>query len=232
MTGPLRERDDAHALLVAEAKNARAGGGRLVLLRGATGTGRSALLEAAATHATHLGLRVLRARCSPEDTALPFSSVLHLLGPVPEFADVAPGIDDRASAARLWRLLRSYADEAPLMVAVDDVHLADEASRRWFVEAARRIDRLPVLLVVTERSQYDIDSQPAGLTHALSRPSSAPTPWPPSPTRPRPAWSAPPSRPPPTGGSRTVRAPAPAIRCSCTPSSTTSTAPRPRRPSR
>ncbi|SHI13758.1 ATP-binding protein [Streptomyces sp. 3214.6] len=168
MTGPLRERDDAHALLVAEAKNARAGGGRLVLLRGATGTGRSALLEAAATHATHLGLRVLRARCSPEDTALPFSSVLHLLGPVPEFADVAPGIDDRASAARLWRLLRSYADEAPLMVAVDDVHLADEASRRWFVEAARRIDRLPVLLVVTERSQYDIDSQPAGLTHALS----------------------------------------------------------------
>ncbi|MEH0577230.1 AAA family ATPase [Streptomyces sp. B21-108] len=168
MTGPLRERDDAHALLAAEAKNARAGGGRLVLLRGATGTGRSALLEAAATHATHLGLRVLRARCSPEDTALPFSSVLHLLGPVPEFADVAPGIDDRASAARLWRLLRSYADEAPLMVAIDDVHLADEASRRWFVEAARRIDRLPVLLVVTERSQYDIDAQPAGLTHALS----------------------------------------------------------------
>ncbi|MFI5798584.1 AAA family ATPase [Streptomyces sp. NPDC051677] len=168
MTGPLRERDDAHALLAAEAKNARAGSGRLVLLRGATGTGRSALLEAAATHATHLGLRVLRARCSPEDTALPFSSVLHLLGPVPEFADVAPGIEDRASAARLWRLLRSYADEAPLMVAVDDVHLADEASRRWFVEAARRIDRLPVLLVVTERSQYDIDPRPAGLTHALS----------------------------------------------------------------
>ncbi|WP_327316568.1 AAA family ATPase [Streptomyces sp. NBC_01235] len=168
MTGPLRERDDAHALLAAQAEHVRAGGGRLVLLRGATGTGRSAVLEAAAAHATHLGLRVLRARCSPDDSALPFSSVLHLLGPVPEFADVAPGVDDRGSAARLWRLLRSYADEAPLMVAVDDVHLADAASRRWFVEAARRIDRLPVLLVVTERSQYDIDPRPAGLTHALS----------------------------------------------------------------
>ncbi|MFI5470299.1 AAA family ATPase [Streptomyces cacaoi] len=168
MTGPLREREDAHALLTAEAERARAGGGRLVLLRGATGTGRSAVLEAAAAHATHLGMRVLRARCSPDDTALPFSSVLHLLGSVPEFADVGPGDDDRGSAARLWRLLRSYADETPLMVAVDDVHLADEASRRWFVEAARRIDRLPVLLVVTERSQYDIDPRPAGLTHALS----------------------------------------------------------------
>ncbi|WP_069773804.1 AAA family ATPase [Streptomyces sp. LUP30] len=168
MTAPLRERDDAHALLAAEIERARAGAGRLVLLRGATGTGRSAALEAATAHANRVGLRVLRARCSPEDTAVPFSSVLHLLGPVPEFADVAPGGEDRGSAARLWRLLRSYADRAPLMMAVDDVHLADEASHRWFVEAARRIERLPVLLVATERSQYDIAPRPAGLAHALS----------------------------------------------------------------
>ncbi|MCQ9135278.1 MULTISPECIES: LuxR family transcriptional regulator [Streptomyces] len=168
MTAPLRERDDAHALLAAEVERTRAGAGRLVLLRGATGTGRSAALEEATAHANRAGLRVLRARCSPEDTALPFSSVLHLLGPVPEFADVAPGGEDRGSAARLWRLLRSYADRGPLMMAVDDVHLADEASRRWFVEAARRIERLPVLLVATERSQYDIAPRPAGLAHALS----------------------------------------------------------------
>ncbi|MEU0118748.1 AAA family ATPase [Streptomyces bobili] len=168
MTGPLREREGAHALLAAEAERARAGGGRFVLLRGATGTGRSAMLEAAAAHAAGRGLRVLRARCSPEDTAVPFAAILHLLGPVPEFADVTPGIDDRGSAARLWRLLRSYAAGSPVLVAVDDVHLADEASRRWLVEAARRLDRLPVLVVATERSQYDIDPRPAGLTHALS----------------------------------------------------------------
>ncbi|WP_143663384.1 ATP-binding protein, partial [Streptomyces bobili] len=164
MTGPLREREEAHALLAAEAERARAGGGRFVLLRGATGTGRSAMLEAAAAHAAGRGLRVLRARCSPEDTAVPFAAVLHLLGPVPEFADLAPGLDDRGSAARLWRLLRSYAARSPVLVAVDDVHLADEASRRWLVEAARRVDRLPVLVVATERSQYDIDPRPAGLT--------------------------------------------------------------------
>ncbi|MFD1661112.1 AAA family ATPase [Streptomyces caeni] len=167
MTGLLRDRDDVRALLASEAERARTGSGRLVLLRGATGTGRTAVLEAAATHAAHRGLRVLRVRCSPEDTAVPFSSVLHLLGPVPEFADVAPAGYDRPGAARLWRLLRSYADETPLMVAVDDVHLADCSSRRWLVEAARRVDRLPVLLVATERSQYDIDPQPEGLTHAL-----------------------------------------------------------------
>ncbi|MDT0613846.1 AAA family ATPase [Streptomyces lancefieldiae] len=168
MTGPLRERDDALALLAAETERARTGTGGLVLLRGATGTGRTAVLEAAARHAADRGLRVLRARCSPEDTGVPFATVLDLLGTVPDFADVAPGGDDRGSAARLWRLLRSYAAECPLLVAVDDVHLADDASRRWLVEAARRVDRLPVLLVVTERSQYDIDPRPAGLTQALS----------------------------------------------------------------
>ncbi|MFC9061500.1 ATP-binding protein, partial [Streptomyces sp. NPDC057074] len=168
MTGPLRERDDAHALLAAEIERARAGTGRLVLLRGASGTGRTAVLETAARHAADRGLRVLRVRCSPEDTAVPFSAVLHLLGPVPEFTDVAPGDDDRGSAARLWRLLRSYAAEGPLLVAVDDVHLADEPSRRWLAEAGRHVDRLPLLLVATERSQYDIEPRPAGLTQALS----------------------------------------------------------------
>ncbi len=168
MTGPLRERDDAQALVAAETERALAGTGGLVLLRGATGTGRTAVLEHAARHAADRGLRVLRARCSPEDTTVPFATVLQLLGPVPEFTDLAPGGDDRGSAARLWRVLRSYADEGPLLVAVDDVHLADDPSRRWLLEAARRLDRLPVLLVVTERSQYDIDPRPAGLAQTLS----------------------------------------------------------------
>ncbi|MFC9468017.1 helix-turn-helix transcriptional regulator [Streptomyces coelicoflavus] len=168
MTGPLRERDDAHALLAAEIERARAGTGRLVLLRGAGGTGRTAVLEAAVRHAGDRGLRVLRVRCSPEDTPVPFSMVLHLLGPVPEFTDMTPGGDDRGSAARLWRLLRSYAAEGPVLVAVDDVHLADDSSRRWLAEAARHVDRLPVLLVATERSQYDIDPRSPGLTQALS----------------------------------------------------------------
>lgn len=168
MTGPLHERDGAHVLLAAETERARSGTGGLVLLRGATGTGRTAVLESATRHAAHRGLRVLRARCSPEDTGVPFATVRHLVGPLPEFADMAPGGDDRASAARLWRLLRSYAAEGPLLVAVDDVHLADDPSRRWLVEAARRVDKLPVLLVATERSQYDIEPRQAGLTQSLS----------------------------------------------------------------
>ncbi|MEW2570758.1 AAA family ATPase [Streptomyces sp. NPDC047070] len=165
---PLLERRQTLELVAAEAARARAGTGRLVLLRGATGTGRSALLEAAAEQAESAGMRVLRARCSPDDTALPFSAVRQLLGPKAEFAESRVIPDERARGAWLWRLLRSFTAGPPLLVTVDDVHLADDASRRWLVDAARRVDRLPVLLVATERSQYDIDAPSAGLAHTLS----------------------------------------------------------------
>ncbi|MDT0573839.1 LuxR family transcriptional regulator [Streptomyces sp. DSM 3412] len=172
---PLLERREALELLTAEAARARSGSGRLVLLRGATGTGRTALLESAADHAAASGMRVLRARCSPEHTSVPFDTVFQLLANGPEFDLVAGEAPDppgtpphRGRPARLWRLLRSYAAESPLLVAVDDAHFADPASRRWLVEAVRRIDRLPVLLVVTERAQYDIEPPADGLAHALS----------------------------------------------------------------
>lgn len=166
MTAPLRERDGALALLASAAERARAGTGGLVLLRGATGTGRTAVLERAARHAEGLGLRVLHARCSPEYSSVPFGTLLHLLD-APE--DAGPNPDGtRGAAERLWRLLLSYAAENPLLLAVDDAHLLDDHSRRWLAEAARRVDRLPVLVVATERSQYDIDTRPPGLAHALS----------------------------------------------------------------
>ncbi|WP_328495470.1 AAA family ATPase [Streptomyces sp. NBC_00414] len=165
---PLLERRQTLELVAAEAARARAGTGGLVLLRGATGTGRSALLEAAAEQAEEAGMRVLRARCSPDDTTLPFAAVRQLLGPQSEFSENREVPDERARGAWLWRLLRSFTAGPPLLVTVDDVHLADDSSRRWLVDAARRVDRLPVLLVVTERSQYDIDAPAAGLAHTLS----------------------------------------------------------------
>ncbi|MFD5628529.1 AAA family ATPase [Streptomyces sp. NPDC127072] len=173
--GPLRERREAVELVAAEADRAQAGSGRLVLLRGASGTGRTALLEAVAAQAQTRGVRVLRARCAPDDDAVPFSAVLRLLSsetePVhatePRSDHGAPSYD-RTYAAQLWNRLRAYASDAPLLVAVDDIHFADGSSRRWLVDAARRIDTLPLLLIVTERCQYDIDPPSEGLAHTLS----------------------------------------------------------------
>ncbi|MDX3752924.1 LuxR C-terminal-related transcriptional regulator [Streptomyces sp. AK08-02] len=159
------ERREALALVADEAARAREGTGRLVLLRGATGTGRTALLEAATEHAETHGMRVLRVRCSAEGSAtgVHLPVVEQLLSPIQESPVEAPH-----PAARLWRSLHAYAADGPVLVAVDDVHLADEDSRCWLIEAARRVDRLPVLLLVTERSQYDVDPPSAGLVHTLS----------------------------------------------------------------
>ncbi|MEU1529222.1 AAA family ATPase [Streptomyces fagopyri] len=171
----LRERREALDLVAAETDRARAGSGRLVLLRGATGTGRTALLEAVAGQAAARGTRVLRARCSSDGDTAAFAPVRQLLASGAEFESGVEPCPDPADtphrwtrAEHLWDQLRAYAVDSPLLVAVDDVHRADESSRRWFVEAARRIDRLPVLLVATERSQYDLDPPTAGLAHALS----------------------------------------------------------------
>ncbi|MET8942924.1 LuxR C-terminal-related transcriptional regulator [Streptomyces sp. NPDC004542] len=165
-----REHREAAALLAAAAARARDGAGGLVLLRGATGTGRTTVLEAAAEDAADHGMRVLRARCSPGGATVPFAAVLQLLGSVECFGQPAGTGGEREQAALLWRVLRECTAGSPLLVAVDDVHLADGPSYRWLVESARHVDRLglPVLLAVTERSQYDVDQPAPGFTHTLS----------------------------------------------------------------
>ncbi|MET7476820.1 LuxR C-terminal-related transcriptional regulator [Streptomyces sp. NPDC005648] len=165
LSGAQRE---AVALLAAGATRARGGTGGLVLLRGATGTGRTTVLETAAEDAAAHGMRVLRARCAPGELAVPFAVARQLFGYIPELEE--PGAE-RERVDLLWRALCSYTDESPLLVAVDDVHLADGPSYRWLVEFARHVDRSPrpVLLAVTERSQYDIDPPAPGFAHTLSR---------------------------------------------------------------
>ncbi|MEZ0094225.1 AAA family ATPase [Streptacidiphilus sp. EB129] len=176
----LRERRDALDLVASETVRARAGAGGLTLIRGATGTGRSALLEAVADLGAAQGMRVLRAHCSAEDTGTPFATVLRLLcrrpgshpdapsGPAGPVRDPLLTVGQQGTAARLWQLLCSQAAAHPLLLIVDDVHLADRPSRSWLAEAARRIDRLPLLIVASERSQYDIAPPTPGLAHALS----------------------------------------------------------------
>jgi len=52
----------------------------------------------------------------------------------------------------LYWLTVNLADRAPLVLAVDDVHWADEASLRFGGYLARRLDGLPVLLVLAART--------------------------------------------------------------------------------
>ncbi|MFJ9030926.1 LuxR C-terminal-related transcriptional regulator [Streptomyces sp. NPDC102274] len=168
----LLERGSALELLAAEADRALGGSGRLVLFRAPTGTGRSVLLDAAAELGAKLDMRVLRAHASAESSGVPLALVRQLLDPPPGLG----GLDDDTPQpphhlghpSRLWQLLCEQATESPLLVAVDDAHLADDASRRWLTEGARRLTGMPVLMVVTERGQYDIAPPTPSLAYSLS----------------------------------------------------------------
>lgn len=165
--GHLLERDDALALLASEIRRTAGGHGRLVVLRGASGTGRSALLEAAIEHAKDSGFRVLSVRCSPEETPPPLSTVSHLMGSVTMSHRAEPDRTEQPDGAEFRQALHAITDESPVLLAVDDVQFADPASRSWLTETVRRIDSARILLVVTERSQYDIPLPPPSLNRAL-----------------------------------------------------------------
>ncbi|MFJ8589252.1 AAA family ATPase [Streptomyces sp. NPDC093595] len=153
----LIERDEAFSTAAAAAAAARAGSGRWLLLAAPAGMGRTAVLDAIvrreARHAAGaMGIRF--ARCAPEETAFPYGLVRQLFTEdetVPFAAPAEPGEpgEQRVFHRLVSRLGRSAA-ERPVLLAVDDLHHADAASRRWIGYLARRLSRLPVLLVLTE----------------------------------------------------------------------------------
>ncbi len=145
--------------------SARRGESAVLVLRGAPGIGKSALLEAAAQRAR--GLSVLR--CGAEDAGdaeLPFAALADLCRPLAERRrDLSPdrervtrailepelgaGVHDRfAVYAGAFDLLVAAAAREPLLLLVDDVHLLDDASREAITFIARRLgtDGISVLV--------------------------------------------------------------------------------------
>ncbi|MEU6071442.1 AAA family ATPase [Streptomyces sp. NPDC047082] len=145
-------------------QRATTGCGRLLVLRGPTGSGRSTVLRAVADEARRRGMCVRQARCSAEESQTPLGVVRQLIGD-----GGGSGFGGQALPVGAWDELRAAVGQGPLLVAVDDVDLADEASRRWLAHLGRRVDLLPVLLVMTERHHYDVEGpMPPGAARGLA----------------------------------------------------------------
>lgn len=119
-----------------------AGCGRLVVVEGGPGAGRSTVLRQAVSRARQRGLAVASARCSEAERA-EVEAVARQLG-----------LRERGSG--------------PVLLAVDDVHWCDVASLHGLAHLARRIDERPVLLVVTvDPAEWSgVDAALADLVHA------------------------------------------------------------------
>jgi DNA-binding CsgD family transcriptional regulator len=175
---PLLERDAELAVIAERLAAAREGAGCLLMVEGPAGIGKTRLVRAACDAARARGMTVLTARAGELERGLPYGVVRGLFeklvvrAPAAErnalLADaaglaapvlgVAVGeggliLDSAAFAGLhgLYWLTANLAERAPLLLAVDDAHWADEASLRFLIYLLRRIEALPILLVVAAR---------------------------------------------------------------------------------
>jgi DNA-binding CsgD family transcriptional regulator len=170
----LLQRDHEVARIRAGLDSACAGAGVAVVVEGEAGIGKTALLALASAMAQERGMRVLAARASELETDYPFGVVRQCLEPNLHAADAATREELLAGAAALagpvvldWRgdagaeslgvlhglywLVANLAQRQPLLLAIDDLHWADEPSQRFVAYLLRRIDSLPVALALATR---------------------------------------------------------------------------------
>jgi len=148
---PLLERNQ-HLTLLSEAMAlATAGQGRMFLLGGEAGVGKTTLVRRFGESLS--GAKVLIGACDPLPTPL-------ALGPL---MDLAPGLgpafehllDGSRSGGDLFAPILSHlaALRDPTLLVFEDMHWADQASLELLTFLGRRAERLPALIVATFREE-------------------------------------------------------------------------------
>jgi DNA-binding CsgD family transcriptional regulator len=144
------------------------GRGGALLYSGPAGIGKSALLTHAAGYAAAAGARVLSASGVPTEYAFGFSLLDQLLRPVAAEAARLPALGTifgapgepapvYAVARATLDLVTTVAEQAPLVVVVDDLHWADSASATVLTFIGRRLNADSVVLVGAYRDDSDND---------------------------------------------------------------------------
>ncbi len=185
----LLERDAALGRIDQHLREAIAGGGSLLVVEGPAGIGKTRLVLEAERHGRELGLTTLSARGAelerdfayglvrqlfeasllatspPERTELLAGAAGHaarLFGVAAAQEDVADALLDPSFAILhgLYWLSANLARHTPLLLCVDDVHWADQASLRFLHYLGRRLQELPIAVVAATRPARSADGSP------------------------------------------------------------------------
>jgi DNA-binding CsgD family transcriptional regulator len=130
----------------------------LVAVESGPGGGKTTLLhQVVRAGAGHPELTVLRARCSPDEHDFEFGVVRQLLEASIGRTELDP-LEERhpdfweatshECLRRLYRLLADFVAHRPTLIAIDDIQWADRPSLRFLSHLSRRLDQLPVLLLL------------------------------------------------------------------------------------
>jgi DNA-binding SARP family transcriptional activator len=151
-------REQELAELTAGLEDALVGRGRLFLVGGEGGVGKTRLADELASRAKDLGFRVLWGRSWKDGNAPPYwpwQQALRSLGELPEAGDRFARFD------RIVALLRQAGE--PVLLVLDDAHAADDPSLELLGDVAGELAELPVLLLATYLDVADIPPALAGL---------------------------------------------------------------------
>jgi hypothetical protein len=247
---PLLEREAELAAMNAVVDAAYSGAGRVIAIEGRAGMGKTRLVAEARALAAETGFEVLVARSADLEQEFAYGVVRQLFEPylaslpLDEREEVMAGTagladrlfgDEALTGAAsgdvsfavlhgLYWLAANLAARSPTAIVIDDLHWTDAPTLRWLTYLARRLEGLPLVVVlglrppeqsVEKELLTELIADPSALVirpTALSVTSVAR--WPGTSSR-----SSPRSR----SSSRATRPPA-ATRCSCGRSSTRSTA--------
>ena len=157
MTGPPRHLGEGELLerqqfldeLETHASEAASGNGRLVVVAGEAGIGKTTLVDA--FRARRPDIRWLWGACDGGFTPRP-------LGPLYDIATTAGGrlremcTADANRNAVFAEFAEFLADAGPVGVVVEDLHWADEATLDWLSYLSRRLAGLPALVLTTCRN--------------------------------------------------------------------------------
>ena len=194
----LLEREAEIATIQELVAAARGGAGRLLVVEGRAGMGKTRLVGVTRADAQAAGLEVLAARAGELEQEFAFGVVRQLFEPLlaratpEECAELTAGAAGLAlpllqgpdAAAQdaadtsfamlhgLYWLAANLAMRRPALLAVDDLHWADVASLRWIAYLARRLEGLPLLVVVAARPPEQ-GRQTALVTEVLADPAAA-----------------------------------------------------------
>ena len=144
------ERDHELAELAAAAAAAGTGAGSVVLVSGEAGIGKSSLVDAVGGVLPPAG-RLLVGYCDDLATRRTLGPLRDLAGSVG--ADLTRAVEEGGDRNRLLDALRAELSRGPhpTVLAVEDVHWADEATLDVLGYLVRRVARLPVVLLLTYR---------------------------------------------------------------------------------
>src|SRR5499427_7207276 len=147
MVDVLVEREGFLASLEQLLDEALGGSGRLVFLGGEAGVGKTALAAALAEAAS--GPVVRRGSCDSITTAEPLGPILDA---VPELAEIVDQ-DAGMSRLRLFHKIRGLLSESPMLLVLEDVHWADEATLDILRFLGRRLAGAELMILATFRSE-------------------------------------------------------------------------------